>query len=183
MSSHPTVAPHPLRVADLAARKPTRFDLKPESEMLERIAAEIGVVAVAKLRFRGELLPQGRRDWLLRAELGATVTQACVVSLAPVVTRIEETVERRYLADMPEPDGEEIEMPEDETAEPLPTVIDAGAVMVEALTLALPLYPRAEGAEVGTTSVTPPGAEPLADEERRPFAGLADLMKKNGGGE
>ena len=67
--------------------------------------------------------------------LGATVTQACVVTLAPVITRIEETVTRRYLADMPEPEGEEVEMPEDDSAEPLPVIIDPGAVMIEALAL------------------------------------------------
>ncbi len=47
------------------------------------------------------------------------------------------------------PTDDEAEMPEDDTAEPLPEVIDPGAVMFEALALALPDYPRAPKAETG----------------------------------
>ncbi len=69
----------------------------------------------------------------------------------------------------------------DETVEPLPAVIDAGAVMVEALTLALPPYPRAAEAEFAGAAAAPEGAAPLTEEETtRPFAGLADLLKKGG---
>src|SRR5690606_27061560 len=84
-----------------------------------------------------ELRPAGRRDWLLEADLEAEVTQACVVTLAPVTARIAETVVRRYVAGLAEPEAEEAEM-SDETVEPLPAVIDAGAVMVDALALAGP---------------------------------------------
>ncbi|NCU21620.1 DUF177 domain-containing protein, partial [Candidatus Falkowbacteria bacterium] len=38
------------------------------------------------------------------------------------------------------------------------------------------LYPRAPGAELGEIAVAAPGAEPLTDVARRPFAGLADLL-------
>ena len=52
----------------------------------------------------------------------------------------------------------------------------------EALSLALPLYPRAPGAELGAQVFAPPGAEPLTDDVIKPFAGLAGLarsMKKD----
>jgi uncharacterized metal-binding protein YceD (DUF177 family) len=112
------------------------------------------------------------------AKLKATVTQSCIITLAPVVTTIRESVSRRYLADLPEPTSDEIEMPEDDTVESLAAVIDVGAVLTEALALALPQYPRAAGAELGAASFTPPGAEPLAEEKLKPFAGLSDLLKK-----
>lgn len=167
----------PFRVAALPARKPTRFDFRPGAEERAAIAAALGLVAVAELRLRGELRPAGRRDWLVEAELGAEVTQACVVTLAPVTSRIDEPVSRRYLADFVEPDAEETEMA-DETIEPLPEVIDIGAVAVEALALALPPYPRAAGADFAGATALPSGAEPIADEETtRPFAGLADLLR------
>ena len=47
------------------------------------------------------------------------------------------------------PDGDEVEMPEDDTVEPMPEVIDLAEVAAEALALALPLYPRAPGADFG----------------------------------
>ena len=117
---------------------------------------------------------------VLLAELGATVSQACVVTLNPVTTRIDEPVERTYLEDMPDPpEGEEIEMP-DETVEPLPAALDLGAVMAEALALALPPWPRAEGVEMEESTFAEPGTRPMTDEDTRPFAGLRDMMRRDG---
>ncbi|MBW6505765.1 MAG: DUF177 domain-containing protein [Rhodobacteraceae bacterium] len=168
---------HPLRPADLAQRKPTRFVLAPDAEARALIAAWAGVVTLARLRFVGTLTPRGRRDWQLEAELDAEVVQACVVTLAPVTTRLKEPVERRWLADLPEPAADEAEIPEDVSAEPLPEVIDLGMVMLEALELALPLYPRAPGAEFGAVEATDSGLAPMRDDALRPFAGLAQLLK------
>lgn len=168
----------PYRVAELASRKPTRFTQTPDAAALVRIATSIGIVSVNDLVMRGEIRPLGRNDWALDAQISATVTQDCVVTLAPVSTAVSEPVQRRYLSDIAEPVGEETETPEDDTVEALTDVIDVGAVMLEALALALPLYPRAKDAELGTTIFTEPGAEPLTDEALRPFAGLADLMKQ-----
>ncbi|MEZ5779461.1 MAG: DUF177 domain-containing protein [Paracoccaceae bacterium] len=177
MPDLPAVA-HPIRLADLSARKPTRFALSPDAATRDRIAAHLGISAVEALDFVGDLRPSGKKDWTLNAQLGARVVQPCVVTLTPVTTDIAEPVTRRFMADLPEPEDEEVEMPEDDTVEPLPAVVDLGAVMVEALALALPLYPRAEGAEFGQAQFAEPGTPPLSDEALRPFAGLSDLMKK-----
>ena len=183
MTADPAAFSHPFRVAALPARKATHFDLRPGETALAAIAGALGLLGLGALSFRGELRPAGRRDWVLEADLAATATQACVVTLAPVPSRIAERIVRRYVADLPEPEAEEVEMA-DETVEPLPAVIDAGEVMVEALALALPCYPRAEGAEFSAAEARPKDAAPLDDEETtRPFAGLADLMKKGGSGD
>ena len=47
-----------------------------------------------------------------------------------------------------------------------------------ALALALPLYPRAEGATFEGFVKGADGAEPFSDEKIKPFSGLADLFKK-----
>lgn len=167
---------HPFRVAELAARKPTRFTLEPAAEARAALAAALGISAIPALSFKGELRPVGRDDWVLSADLSARVVQPCVVTLVPVETEIREAVARRFIAGMEEPEGSEIEMPEDDTAEPLPAVIDAGAVMAEEVSLALPAWPRAPGAELGAVEGTPPGAEPIVEEKLRPFAGLGALM-------
>jgi len=177
MTDLPPPFSHPLRPADLAQRKPTRFALAPDADQRAAIAAWAGIEALPVLRFKGTLTPAGRRDWRLDADLEATVVQPCVVTLAPVSTRIAEPVERRWLADLPKPTGDELEMPEDTSTEPLPEVIDLGAVMCEALDLALPLYPRAEGAEFGAAEATGSGLAPIDDTALRPFAGLAALLQ------
>jgi uncharacterized metal-binding protein YceD (DUF177 family) len=178
---HPTDATpfsHPLRVAELAGRKPTRFALVPTAAERAAIAAALGLLDLPALAFRGELRPAGRQDWTLAADLAATVVQPCVATLAPVTTAIAEPVVRRYMADLPDPGGDEIEMPEDDSLEPLGAVIDPGLVMTEALALALPLYPRAEGAGEGAARAAGPGVTPMTDEDARPFANLAELMRR-----
>jgi uncharacterized metal-binding protein YceD (DUF177 family) len=172
-----TDALRPFRSTDLARRARLAFRLEPDAEARRAIAARLGIPEVRKLRFAGELVPEGRRDWRLEAALGATVVQPCVVTLAPVVTRIDEPVTRRYLADWEEPaPGSETEMPQDDSAELLGAAIDPAAVMEEALALALPDYPRAEGAGPGAAAAAPPGADPLGAPEH-PFAALGKLTK------
>jgi uncharacterized metal-binding protein YceD (DUF177 family) len=169
---------HPLRTATLSARKPTRFDLRPNAPTRAAIAAALGLLDLPALRFRGEIRPSGRNDFLLEGELVAAVVQPCSVTLAPVPADIAEPVRRHFLADWQEPQGDEVEMPEDDSQEPLPEVIDLGAVALEALELALPLYPRASGVALGEAVFAPPGAAPLRDDDVKPFASLAALRDR-----
>lgn len=167
-----------LRLSDLKHRQPTTITLEPDAPARAAVAADLGIVAVKKLRLTGTLTPLGKKDWQLDAVLGATVVQDCIITLAPVQTRIEDTVLRRYLSDMAPPGPGEVEMPPDDSAEPLPVDLDLGAVMIEALALALPPYPRAPGAEIGALTVTEPGAVPLTSDSVKPFASLATLRNR-----
>ena len=174
---------HPIRLSDLSNRTQTTITLAPDAPERAAIATELGILGLRKLRFDVRLDPMGKRDWALSGTLGATVVQECVVSLDPVTTRIDETVTRKYLADWDDPEAAEIEMPEDDTAESLPATLDLALVMIEALSLALPPYPRSEAASLDELVVTEPGATPLTQSEMKPFAGLAglrDALKNNG---
>ena len=166
-----------LRLGDLRQRRATPFRLELDAPAREALARELDILAVRKLRLEGRVEPRGRSDWRLTAELGASVVQACGVTLEPVPARIEEPVERLYLADLPEPEAAEVEMPDDQV-EPLPAAIDLAALAAEALALALPPFPRAPGAPAGDAVAVPPGAAPLTDEEAHPFAGLAALRER-----
>lgn len=168
-----------LRLSALPARGPVAFRLEPDAAARARLAEALGLRGLRKLRFEGRITPEGRRDWVLQADLGATVVQDCGVTLAPVTTRIDEPVLRRYLAAFPEPEaGGEIEMPEDDSAEPLPEALDLAAVMAEALALALPPFPRAPGAALGQAVFTEPGRAPMTDAEARPFSALKVLKDR-----
>lgn len=170
--------PNALRVADLKPGRATRFDLRPEAAALEALRAELDLLGLRKLRFTGALVAEGKRDWRLQADLGATVVQPCTVTLAPVTTRIDQRIDRLFVAGMDTPAGEEVEMPEDDSREPLGEVIDLDAVMTEALSLALPDYPRADGAALAETQFTEPGQTAMTDDDAKPFAGLAALRDK-----
>ncbi len=155
------------------------FRIEPDAETRAGMAETLGLIAVKKLRLEGKLTPEEAQDWRLEAMLGATVVQPCVATLDPVTTRIDAPVLRRYLADMPDmPEGDEIEMPEDESAEPLPSEIELLALTIEALALNVPDYPRSADAEAIETVFAAPGVTPMSDEEAKPFAGLAALRDK-----
>lgn len=171
---------HILRVSDLNAKMGRDFLIEPDAAWRGQIAEELSILSLRKLRFEGRIIAEGTRDWRLEAHLGATVVQECVITLDPVTTRIEEEVIRRYLSELPEPETGEVEMPEDDTIEELPREIDLSGVMIEALSLALPPFPRKAEAELGEVVVTEPGAEPLRDADLKPFAGLRALRDKLG---
>jgi len=164
-----------LRIADLATRKPTRFKLLPDAAARDALASVLNISEIRKLRLEGQIAPQGGKDWHLTAELGATVVQPCVITLAPVVTRIDESLTRSFVANFEVPDSGEIEMPEDDSVEPIPEVLDLDALLAEALSLALPGFPRAEGAELGQALYAQDGATPMTDDDAKPFAGLGAL--------
>jgi len=170
-----STAPSPtaLRVSSLSQSTPTAFSVRPDAAELARLAEVFELSALRKLSFEGTLQPVGAADWQLKGRLGATVVQPCVVTLDPVTTRVETQVMRVFVRDFADADEEEMEMPEDDSAERLGTWIDPAVVMEEELVLALPAYPRSEGVEAKTVRVTEPGKQAMTDEQARPFAGLA----------
>mgnify|MGYP000235520475 CR=1 FL=1 len=166
-----------MRLTELTTGRPTTFTLEPTAAERKAVAQALGIVALKKLKFEGTLTPQGRTDWVLQAKLGATVVQECVVSLDPVTTRIDEQVNRDYMKVIPEIDAAELEMSQDDTIDPLPEILDLAQVMIEALSLALPPYPRSKDAALGAIAVTAPGITPMTDDDAKPFAGLGALRE------
>jgi uncharacterized metal-binding protein YceD (DUF177 family) len=178
MSDPAPVKPTRFRTGGLSPRKPTHFNFAPDAETRADLARSLDILAIKALIFNGSITPSGRDEMTLTGTLTASVDQACVVTLVPVPARISEEVRRRYVAGLPEPEGDEVEMPEDDSIEPMPEVIDLAEIATEALALALPLYPRAEGAELGEATFTDKGVKPLGEADVKPFAGLVDLAER-----
>lgn len=169
-------------VSRLSANQSYSFSLKLSDDERAQMAEMLDLRALKKPSLIGTLKPHGTDDWLLEARLGATVQQACVITLAPVTARIEDRVERLFVRMMPDfsdlEEDAEVEMPDDDRAEPLENVINLIDVFREALALALPPYPRAEGASLEAAVFTEDGRTPLTDQDTKPFAGLAALKAK-----
>lgn len=168
----PASHPQRLRVAHLNPNAANPFHLRPDADARQAIAGELGLEQLSRLDFQGNVRAEGREGWKLTGTLKARVTQPCVVTLKPVRSDVESPVSLRFSPDPHIPEGEEIEMP-DEDLEPLGQFIDLTAIMTEALSLALPEYPRAPDAELDA---------PASDEDtapvdtRRPFADLDKLL-------
>tara|TARA_R110002049_G_scaffold23545_4_gene83432 strand:- start:24050 stop:24616 length:567 start_codon:yes stop_codon:yes gene_type:complete len=168
-------SPTAISVAELAQNDENSFSLRPDAAEMARIAIELDLSALRKLSFSGRILPLGNQDWRLEGRLGATVVQPCVVTLDPVTTRIDVDILRQFIRNYDLPTEPEVEMPQDDTSEPLGQWIDPARVMVEALALEVPAYPRKDEAAVGQIVYTEPGKAPMTDDDARPFAGLAGL--------
>ena len=169
---------HLLPLARLPGHEPVAFTLTPDKAARADLAVALDLLGLPKLRFEGKLSPEAGGDWRLTARLGATVVQPCVATLQPVTTRIDEDIGRLYLRDAPTPEPGEVEMPEDDSADPLPQVLDLSEVMAEALALALPPYPRADDAALDAAQFAEPGKTPMTDDDAKPFAGLEVLKQR-----
>ncbi len=182
MADEPHSAPfeHPIEVERLRGNTAFRFDETPSEAEAEAIRDALGLRGLRKMRFQGEIAPLGKRGWLVTGELGASITQSCVVSLEPVKSRIDVPVKLRFLPESLIEDDTPEDVLEDDV-EPLGTMIDLGHVAMEALSLAMPDYPRSQTAELAQFSAAPPGAVPIKDEETKAFAGLEALKGKLSG--
>jgi uncharacterized metal-binding protein YceD (DUF177 family) len=107
-----------------------------------------------------------------RGRLTAKVVQRCVVTLKAVENSIEEEFDELFAPEgyQPADEEEEEELPESFDGRK----IDIGEMTAQLLSLALDPYPRAPGAE----SPAPASSAPEESGRRRPFEGLADMLKK-----
>lgn len=179
-SDTPPSRPTRFRTGGLSPRKPTQFAFRPDQPARALLAQDLGILALHRMEFQGQIAPAGRDAFLLTGRLTADVDQACIVTLVPVRSRIDEPVQRRFVAGLTAPEGDEAEMPEDDSVEPMPEVIDIEDIAAETLVLALPPYPRAAGAAFGAAAHAGDGITPLLDADLRPFAGLSALAGRMG---
>ena len=75
-----------LRLNGLASDRSHDFAVAGNADFMNALAQELGLEKLRKLRLKGTLHPEGQSGWRLEAELGATIVQPCVITLAPVTT-------------------------------------------------------------------------------------------------
>ena len=173
-----------IALAEMPSGKEVKVDLTFDAEDLALGVAQLDLLDLQKVRLTGHLRPGGATDWVFSGHVGATATQACVITLDPVKTRVERDVDRRYVATWQEPEADSVsEMDEDTDWEPMPDQLDLMELALEEIALGLPDYPRAEGAELGEAIYAEDGVKPMSDADAKPFAGLAALKAQMEGNE
>jgi uncharacterized metal-binding protein YceD (DUF177 family) len=168
-----------LKVSKLTGSSNYAFDETPSEDETDAMSALFDVVSIRKMRFKGKIVPFDEKGWLLQGILGATISQNCVITLERVRTRIDIDI-RRVFVPLPEPTADEITLDasSDDEVEPLGKEIELGLVAMEALALAIPEYPRIEGAELPDGDFSPTSTADITDEAPKAFAGLAALKEK-----
>lgn len=168
----------PTALRTLSRKQPLTFDIAPEPDEADAIARFLGLAALPRLRFRGELMPAGDDGWRVEGRLEAELVQSCVVTLDPVSQLIDQVVARDYVpADAYRPPLE-LDPEAEDDPDPFADAIDPGQLAVESLALMLDPYPRAPGVPPAEYRAAPPGREPLTDSDLKPFAKLSVLKEK-----
>lgn len=169
----------PIQVDQLSA-KVNRQTIEAEPRECEALAERLDLMELRSLVARLEIEPLSGKGLIsVKGRLTANVVQACVVTLGPVESIIEEGFSLTFAPEesVGEAEGSELEIAWDQADPPDPIIgglIDLGEVVVEYLALALDPFPRAVGA------VFEPEPEPgeIADKKISPFAVLSQLRQK-----
>ena len=172
-----------VRFSEINQSKPFDFHLTLSNKKVAELVKRLDLLSITKVSLVGILSPLSIDKWSLKAELRATVKQKCVVSFKPVKTAVCEPISRTF---SPSALQNTFEIYDDgtspvifdDTLQELNDYIDLNEIIFEELTLMLPLYPKIEGAELGSYSVTEPGAKPLTEENIKPFAQLSEIKDK-----
>jgi uncharacterized metal-binding protein YceD (DUF177 family) len=154
------------------------FDLAADQQTRNAVAEFAGLDSLPRLAAHFDVTLHGRTGLHVVGRVSATVGQTCSVTLEPMESEIDETVDLVFLPEAPPSDAKpswtEAEMPLDDAPEALVGgSIDLGAITTEFLVLGIDPYPRKPG-----TQFQFPTAQ---DETAGPFAALAALRKRKPG--
>lgn len=158
-----------------------RFDLVADAETRAAVARLAGLRDLPRLEANFEVRRHGADGLHVAGRVSATVGQACVVTLEPLVNEVDEEIDLLFMpqTEAARPEGEETAGTEKghdswDKAEPLiGGMVDLGALATEFLILGLDPYPR----KAGAVFQPPQHAEP----DDGPFAALAALKDGRGG--
>ena len=172
-----------VRFSEINQSEPFEFHLMLSNQKVSELIERLDLLNIKKVSLVGILSPISFNEWRLKAELKATVKQKCVISFKPVQTIVQETINRTFSSSdiqnaSPADDDGTSPVIFDDTLHEFNDEIDLADIIFEELTLTLPLYPKLEGAELGSYSVTEPGVKPLTEENLKPFAQLSELRDK-----
>ena len=164
-----------IRVEDIP-QAGAAFTLTADEDVRASIARETGVLDLPRLEATFEIDRRGKAGLRVAGQVAATVIQACVVTLEPVTSELDEAIDVVFV---PESEREQqkpvdiaiaAEAVDDEPESLVGGTLDLGALATEFLVLGIDPYPRKPDA-----AFEPP-ASPGAD--AGPFAALAALKAK-----
>ncbi len=174
-------------VLDAVGQEDLVKELDATDEERSALAQRFGLLALGLLRAQLRISRrEGAAILLVEGRIEAEVTQACIVTLDPVTSRLEESVEWRYSLDRAAVKAESggrsgsravlVETEEADPPEPVgPEGIDLGETVAQQLAVALNPFPRSEGASLSDLDWAGRGG---SEEGKGTFAALEALIRK-----
>lgn len=159
----------PVSIRRLQTEEVVRVEASEEERA--SIAEALDLIALESLTADLTLRPWRREGVRVEGRVRGVLTQACIVTLDPVESTVDEEIDVRLHPDAVDTTTVEVDPDAADPPEPLEgDTVDVGAIVLEHFVLGIDPYPRVPGAEFD------PGE--VADEEEEepsPFAALAAL--------
>jgi hypothetical protein len=156
-----------------------RFALEADAATRAAIAKSAGLRALPRLDATFDVSRYGAEGLRVVGRVAASVGQLCVVTLDPIESEIEETIDLTFVPGAATAAGDTsgkiaVDVAIDEAPEPLLNrTVDLGAIATEFLILGIDLYPRKPDVVFEAPSIE--------DKAEHPFAALAALQRGQGG--
>ena len=155
-----------------------RVHLEADSDQRAALSDRFGVLSIESLA--GDFIVERTDGGTLirvRGKVSAKLTQACVVSGAPVAAEIEEIVDERFASDVESADEVEFSMEDEDPPEPIvDNGIDLGEIAAQYLGVAIDPYPRLPDAEIPPEYRVEDGES--GESGQNPF-GMLRTLKRN----
>lgn len=141
------------------------------------LAKRFDLIGIDRLEASFSLKRAGTGVIHVSGAVEAEVTQACVITLAPVPAKIAESFSADFAdEDRRRPADEELAFDADDPPEPIRNGhIDLGELAAEQLALALDPYPRAPGAAIPAQFTPDDAVEEIEEQPVNPFS----ILKKS----
>lgn len=147
------------------------------------IAAALGVLICREATATLTIHARAGGRYVVSGRLQAVIEQACVVTLEPVLQKIDEPIAGEFCPASDIAAGEHAEFDIDSEDEPIAIVdgqLDVGQLAFETLALAIDPFPRAAGVEEVNLERGPSGRTTSGQgAAENPFAVLAKLKRSN----
>ena len=174
----------PELIVDLQSMSSKGLELRGElnADQCATLADNHGLETVGSFAYRLTAKRWRRDGFKISGTISAIVTQTCIATLEPVVTKINDEIEQTFL---PEPDAYrrpnqdadviEFEVDPDEPEYFNGQSVDVASIVEEYFALALPLYPRSPNADLVVIDTDKSSDEEKAEAELSPLA--RELLK------
>tara|TARA_B100000965_G_C19225712_1_gene597861 strand:- start:76 stop:630 length:555 start_codon:yes stop_codon:yes gene_type:complete len=176
--SNPIQIVIPLKV--LRQTKKFAFQYTSNLKALTELTRILKIEELKAFSFQGQIFQLNEHDYTLRASFDATVVQLCIISLNPIKTKISNKINQSYIDQENSQKTKYLLIDHDSIEkEQFKSEINVGDIMLEALSLEIPLYPRKKNAKFEGITVTDSEIKPLDRTTNNPFLSLKELKLRN----
>ena len=174
------INPIKLTVASSILQQSRKFDFQHSSSAMNLLDLTkiLQIERLLAFSFKGEIVQSNPVHFVLKANFKATFIQLCVISLNPIKSHITHEIEQYYSLKSEDQRIKTVSIDYDEVEiDEIGSELNIGDIMLEALSLKIPLYPKKKNMKFEGVTITEAGLKPLEKTLNNPFRALKKLRE------